>query len=159
MNMNEAVPNTWDLDTIGKVRCLYSEGWVDQFLAQRAQVDVVALTRETLADILVREAHALAVEIHPGDLEFRDAPSDSVPFTIHVQARWAPKTNEIELRGGHVDGTVMAWQWIGEPIRIPRPSSPIHMPADALYPATSVLTFEMVGWSESSRRWVYAARD
>jgi hypothetical protein len=157
--MTETAPYTWTLDQIRQVRSLYANARVDIEALERDAEAVMNATRHKLAKMLQHEARPFAVELHAGDLEFDECREDSAPFTITIRSRWNPTTNEIVLSGGRNDGQAMAIQKVGDPIRIPVLNALDAFMSEDTHPATEISmnhdTYELAGWAEHDRRWVY----
>lgn len=152
---------TWSRETIFKVSHLYSEITADTSLYnvnQRGRTrtgDVETHVRERVAKEFVdRCAKECDATVHPDDLVFVSRKNEDHAWLTTVKVRWQPNTNEIELRGGHSqDGLTLIYQYA--------PSSPLVMENVKLSkgdfaPVRTEELWEMSGWSEDRRHWVYS---
>lgn len=152
---------TWSKETISKVSRLYSEMTVDNALynvnqrGQRGVGDVETHVRERVAKEFVdRCAKECDATVHPDDLVFVSRKNEDHAWLTTVKVRWAPETKGIELRGAHrQDGLMLAYQHA--------PSSPLVMEnvklsKDDFAPVRTEELWEMSGWSEDRRHWVYS---
>ena len=144
----------WNNATVAELRRLYVTGEIDH--------EVVFTTPEAmdefrllLAKRLVNEAHTLVIEAHVGDVQFEDTEVEM--FTTTVHAHWSPKTHEVEFRGGQEDGTCMMVKHLDCPLRVPIRNLPVYALTEAnpMDLTDHILTYQMAGWSETDRRWVY----
>ena len=152
---------TWTLEQVKQVRGLRAHMTVDAELVERhgdAARDAVATQ---MAKHLTRMAHTFAVELHWDDLEVQWSDVPKEPWHIAADMRWRPPTKTVELHGGHLDGQRYGLEHVGESIRVPKPAPFAWLPAD-LNPGDLVPdladTYELVGWREDERVWVYATR-
>jgi len=141
----------WDNATVAELRRLYVTGVIDHaFTAPNVMAEFWFL----LAKRLVNEAHVLVVEVDVHDVQFDDAEVE--PFATTVRAWWSPKTHEVEFRGGQEDGTIMTVKDLDHPLRIPLRHSPVFLPeANPMVLPDHAITYQMAGWSETNRRWVF----
>ena len=154
---------TWTLRQIDQARRLYAEAQVADEMVHRHGEDVVLeATRGELFKALRGLAHPFAIELDAGDLELLALRDPTTPWHVTVKARWNPSTNACELRGGPRDGEVIAHQRPGEPLFLPRIAPLPHLVNDDATSAASGRAdladrYELAGWSETHRRWVYEA--
>lgn len=153
--------SVWDLTTIDSVERLYVTVHVARSVEMQMQPGVAEAVAGRLASTLRSEAHALTVEIHPDDVQVRRGTENDEFDAVEYVAHWQPSTGRCELRGGALDGTMYDTQLTRhQPLRIQRLmpawtySDPIHPIAVAL----AVDEYEVIGWSETGRHWVRAAR-
>lgn len=147
----------WDLKTVRQVEHLYVEGLLDEH-----HLGSFAEFHEILATRLKHEAHALAVEVDVRDVQFRDTTEDDDRNKARRRARgaWSPLTREVEMRGGEQDGVVATWERLGEPLRFPKRQGVMFVPESEMFVMPpdrpfDVDTYELAGWSEADRHWVY----
>lgn len=135
---------------------------VDKDHLARHEEAAASAASEAMAKRLVDMGHPLGIELHRDDFEVIWEDDQSTPWQATGRMRWNPTTNTAELRGGHLDGQRYAIQRIGDPLRIVRPvASPwLDISEDASQATLTELTdtYELVGWREDSRVWVYAVR-
>ena len=143
----------WNNATVTELRRLYVTGAIDHefvFTIPKAMDEF----RLLLAERLVNEAHVLVIEAHVGDVQFKDIEVER--FATTVRAWWAPATHEVELRGGQEDGTCVMVEHLDRPVHVPLRCSPVFLPeANPMVLTDHVITYQMAGWSETDRRWVY----
>jgi len=149
---------TWTLEQIKSARSLRCQARVDTASAEGS--DLLLGVRDELYRVLGRMAHTYAIEIHGGDVEFTETPDGKLPWLVDVTCRWRPSTHVIELRGGYVDGDVLEFERAPEPIMVPVHNPPVWESADTVLSAYAALSlcYEVSGWNETERRWVYATR-
>lgn len=150
--------STWTLDQIRQASRLRAEMVLDAEL-DGAQPEAA----EEMAKKLIDMAHPLGIELglHPDNYEVVWEVDESKPWEIRGRMRWHPSTHEVELRGGHLDGQRYTLERIGEPFRVPRSTPPVWAEREPLGPAeqTSLSdVYELAGWSEDARVWIYAVR-
>ena len=143
----------WNNATVAELRRLYVTGAIDHefvFTTPKAMDKF----RLLLAKRLVNEAHVLVIEANILDVQFKD--TEVEPFATTVHAYWSPATHEVEFRGGQEAGTCMMVKHLDRPLRIPLRRSPVFLPeANPMVLTDHALTYQMAGWSETNRRWVY----
>lgn len=156
---------TWTMEQVHQVERLYAEMVLDgKFFHQdgiNRKVDIEEFSNKEMGKQLVEMGHPLGVEMNPQDFEVVWYRDEAKPWAVIGKMRWQPKTNIAELRGGHLDGTRYALRKIGDPFKAHRPEA---LPwKDKSEVATSseftVVTdiYELVGWREDERVWVYQA--
>lgn len=103
-------------------------------------------------------AHPFAVELHPADFQFNEQEAEEPWRGVRIRAWWEPAVRTVEILGGHEDGTLFEVERAGDPIWPIwlAPLLPVRFEPDAETPAPIV--FEMTGWDETNRRWVYEVR-
>ena len=146
----------WSLRQMEQVRGAYVRAHVAHEQIERGDTVLLA-TRERLARELVEFCRPFAVELHEGDVCFKQWTSESVPFTEVVTACWRPTTHEAEFFGGHADGKVLEVENVGQHLLLPtEPEMDWRDPPagpDLLTP--NAVTYRLDGWDETARRWVY----
>lgn len=153
----------WDLKTLERVRGLRSRRDVDEaLLFKGGPVSVIAGARRELARELIAMGEPYGAIIHPGDLAFHESKSPSVPFTVSVECQWWPESDAVRIVGGPLDG--QEWYLPNnkfEPFHyLPPPTEPAHSAAGGERIArvdSRIRTMTVCGWSEESRRLLYAA--
>ena len=143
----------WDNATVAELRRLYVTGAIDHevvFTTPKSMDEFQLI----LAKRLVNEAHVLVIEADIHDVQFVD--TEVGPFATTVLAHWAPKTHEVEFRGGQEDGIVMMVKDLDHPLRVSLRRSPVFLPeANPMVLTDHAITYQMAGWSETNRRWVF----
>lgn len=153
---------TWPMETVFAVGRIYADVTLDKYHLATYPDEAVEVARQKAGRVVINEAHALAVEVHPEDIREVGRQSDQ-PFKIKVRFGWAPTTKEVELIDhGENDGRILEVQDPQRPLLIPRPAPPLYLQeADGPHPIAPVmdhLQFELSGWREKERRWVMEAR-
>lgn len=146
---------TWSMDQVRQARGVYARAILDPTALSRARIDLMEAARRKMFKSMVATAHPFAIELHPDDIQFREDPHE---FGIAVTSWWEPQTNEVELRGGPADGTVLAFASAPHgSIKLPQVEA-IDWQRPATEPVVSTLRLEYrcSGWSETSRRWIYS---
>jgi hypothetical protein len=152
---------TWTMTQVTQAKGLFAKVALGVAPLTRTK-NADAVTQETGREMfkqLVNMAHPFAIELHPGDMEVRWSRPADRPWHIDGEMRWRPSTNCVELRGGHLDGQRYAVQRVGDPLKVMRPAPPVWQredinPTDTITTMTD--TYELVGWREDERVWVYA---
>lgn len=158
---------TWSKETISKVSRLYSEITSDNSLynanqrGQRGVGDAEAHVKERVAKEFVdRCAKECDVTVHVEDLVFVSQRSEDHAWLTTVKVRWGPETQTIELRGAHRrDGLMVTLQNAPRsPLVMEHLSSPVLMADKSDDPCPPIMQelWEMSGWSEDQRHWVYS---
>jgi hypothetical protein len=146
----------WDLATITRVKGSWTALDVH---GEVLSVDGVReAARYRLARAFIHEAHALGVDVDVDDVVYNEAPREMERGgEVTIRACWRPRTNEIEFVGGGVDGRIMAIRRPGEPYLVPRRPSlgSFTDPAELVTPTLIVDRYELAGWHETERRWIY----
>ena len=148
---------TWDMDTVGKVRNLMCDAAVSMEMPSGAH----EAARLKAAEILKREAQTFAVDLCLGDVTFGITELPDF-HAVRYRARWRPATREVELVGGASDGRILQVERVGDSMRAikPPPTLTWVCPTDdaltTLEP--NYETYELAGWREVERRWVYQVR-
>lgn len=149
---------TWTLRQIDQAEGIRAKMYLSSEVVARSYVDVRAVTRKQMFQRMNEIAHSFAIELHPGDLRFRQR--DAEHMQVEVTAWWEPRTREVELRGGERDGEVLEFSGA--------PQSPILLaqsvgdlarlePGDEIVPTMRPIVYSLSGWLEDERRWVYEA--
>lgn len=152
---------TWSRETISKVSHLYSEITADNSLYnvnQRGVGDAEAHVKERVAKEFVdRCAKEYDVTVHFEDLVFVSRRNEDHAWLTTVKVRWAPDTPAIELRGAHPrDGLMLALQRAPHsPLVMDHFSEPM-VNGDGPFPSVTRELWEMSGWDEDRRHWVYS---
>lgn len=154
---------TWDRGQIHQVSRLRVELQIDNayFRTPEEGQAAIEFANIEMAKQLIEMGRPIAVEINPADTDtvwYRD---DSKPWVVQGKMRWAPKTNIAELRGGHLDGIRYAIRQIGDPFKVQRPEIKPWKDKSDLESASEINVttdiYELVGWREEERVWVYEA--
>jgi hypothetical protein len=151
---------TWTMDQVAQVRGLRVTGSLSREVIHTSEGQAVDVLGQMLAAKFVTMAHPFGVEVHPGDLVYVVSDDPAEFWTVRLKTQWNPSTHDAELRGGPQDGMVMVFQRIG-----PRMNFPVLDTAwsvDDAQSATATMTsrvvsYDLTGWNESERRWVYEA--
>ena len=148
---------TWTLEQVKQVRGLRAHMTVDAELVERHGDEARNEVATEMAKHLTHMAHTFAIELHWDDLEVQWSDVQDEPWHLAADMRWCPPTKTVELHGGHLDGQRYAIQHVGEPVRVPRPMyTQVDHPEDVITALAD--TYELVGWREDERVWVYATR-
>jgi hypothetical protein len=152
---------TWTREQIGQAERLTAKVALDDSLLTR-HPEVAEYAADKMARQLTHMAHPFAIELHRDDFEVQWTRDDATPWQVMGEMRWRPTTNAVELRGGHLDGVRYAVQKVGEPLRIPRAATTPWWTENEESATAGVTgmadTYELVGWREEERVWVYEAR-
>lgn len=149
---------TWTMEQVYSVGQIRAKCHLDRELEDRTGGEASSVARDKMAKRIIAMGRPLGVEIHAGDLEFVAETSAEVPWSVTVAARWNPSTNGVELRGGPRDGERWAVQKVGDPFFVEAiQSTPWLGDEEASEVALGVrrFTYELAGWNESERLWVY----
>lgn len=150
---------TWTMDQVAQAEGLYMRIVVD---TDRHPDDLEPMRQAAasrMAKGLIQAAHPFAIELHPADLVVKWEPNESMPWGEVGEMRWRPSTTEVEMRGGQADGQRLQIRRVGDPINVAVNTSAAWMREDATAPVlTKHLTYELAGWNESERVWVYELR-
>lgn len=153
---------TWTMAQVHAASRLRASVVVDAELIARNPEPVQRKVAGKMGDRLIDMGHPLGIEIHPGDLEVVWETSDERPWEVTGRARWNPRTHEAELLGGHLDGQRYAIRNVGEPLRVPRPAVSPWFDHDAARSEATLAeiadTYELAGWREAERVWIYEAK-
>lgn len=107
---------------------------------------------------LARAAQSYGVDVDDRDVEICSRDDDSVPFATLFVARWWPSTSVVELDGAHeFDGQVMEVREVGVPILVAVRSVSALQSGSACPGVSDEMMFELDGWNEDDRRWIYRA--
>lgn len=149
---------TWTLDQVRQAEGLRATLHLDAMLVERANLDVKAAAAEKMARRLTDMAHPFGIELHPADFEVQWETPEDEPWHVVGRMRWHPDVCEVELRGGHLDGTRMAVQNVGQPLQFARPRRPVEFFETAANEpiGLDVDIYTLGGWREDERVWVYA---
>lgn len=147
----------WTRRQVEQVSALRAEAFVAAEVLARARLDVMHATRTRLARALVDAAHPFAVELHPDDLQFSE--EDTGDFRgVRVRAAWAPQTHTAEFVGGHFDGRILEIPEVGHPLVTAPPEEFGWSEPDEPVAATPRrVVYDLAGWHETERRWIYEA--
>ena len=152
--------STWTLEQVAQVKRLRARLVVDDEVILRQPDAAQRFAEDELAKALTNMGHPLGVEIHRGDFAVEWHQSVEAPWQMVGVMRWRPTTHTAELRGGHLDGQRYAIRNVGEPLRIPRPAVTPWLDTDLTHATAAVTemvdTYNLVGWREDERVWVYA---
>lgn len=143
---------TWTMEQVRHARGLRARAEVDAVDVERYGDDIRSAAASKMARSLIHMAHSFAIELCVDDFDVTWSDIDGEPWRVAADMRWRPSMRPVELRGGHLDGQRYNIKHIGEPLRVPRPAHP-----GDLTPAFAD-TYELVGWREDERVWVYEAR-
>lgn len=154
---------TWTLPQVAQVERLRARLSLDMEIVEKGGPEVAQrVAAEKMAAQLIHMAHPFAVEPHPDDFEVIWTRPGDRPWDVVGEMRWHPRTNAVELKGGHCDGQRIAVRKVGEPVRIPRSAAtPFWGVGESTASAALVEmsdTYELVGWREAERVWLYEAR-
>lgn len=151
---------TWTLDQINQAERLRARLVLDDGMVQR-DAEVQEYAADEMAKQLIHMAHPFGIELHRDDFEVQWTRDDATPWQVMGKMRWRPATQTVELRGGHLDGQRWAVQKVGEPLLVPRPAVMPWLDESTETSATAVTkiadTYELAGWREDDRVWVYEA--
>ncbi len=150
----------WTRAQIEQARGLRAQESVSREVMDSARTDVIRAIHARLARQIIDFAHPFVIEIDPADLRFVDHPGEKVWEPTTVRCWWEPQTEQVELRGGEQDGTVMAVRGAPYAPLIVSVSASLmalgDVPPQPIAPvSTRTLRFECTGWDEVARRWVY----
>lgn len=154
----------WTMNQVRQARGLRAVARVDAATLDRYGDDARESAVSKMARKLREDAHAFAIELDDRDFEVQWFKIEGQPWDMEVRVQWSPATTEVELQGGPVDGMRVTIPHVGDALRVPRFDDPVAMlDADAHCP-TAVIpdladTYELVGWREDERVWVYATRE
>ena len=121
-------------------------------------INTEAMVEQILQDLrrtLMEAAFTCAVELNPFDIVI-DRFSDEILDATRFRCRWRPSTKEIIMWGGPADGQMLTVENPYQIIRIPvmpnislaqMPATPEVLP--------EALNYEMAGWNEDKRHWVF----
>lgn len=153
---------TWTMDQVRRAESLRASLVVDAELIARDPDFVRDAAVHEMAKYMAHLGHPYGLELHEGDFEAIWERSDSTPWQVTGRLRWHPRTNAVELRGGYFDGQRYAVRVVGEPLRVPRVATTPWLEADAGTAEAALTemaeTYELAGWREDERVWVYEAR-
>ena len=160
MSQNTTVHYVWPMQTVYAVQRLRAHLDIDRLTVERYGDDALDSAKSELVKVLQRLAESHAVMPHAMDFAFHRE-DDASPFTLRLTAAWRPESKDVELHGGPADGQVFTLQRVGDPFLVPTLPSPMTFVTDetsspALIPHH--LQYEIAGWHEGSRRWVYRPR-
>lgn len=154
--------NVWTLDQIEQVRGLYARAHLDSELEDRSGGAASRVARDKMTRKLIDMAHPFAVEPHPEDFAVIAERSDAHPRNVVLTCAWRPTTNAAILRGGPRDGERWAMQRVGDPFVVEWITGTPWLDADATHAeaaiTTRTITYELAGWHETERCWVYEPR-
>lgn len=154
--MAEVIPAVWSLEQVRQVQRLFVRLEVDRHYGR----DVLDSVGSRLAHALTIDARPLAVELDARDFHMEQ--TDESDFTVTYTMGWRPSVKTVELAGGLKDGEVIEWEGAPSPFRVP---SIIQMDpfdprwTEAVDPTAPLepqsVAYELAGWSEHNRRWIY----
>lgn len=151
------------MEQVGQVRGLYARMHLDVELEERSGGKASRAARDEMTRKLIDMAHLFAVEPHPEDFAIVAERSDETPWTVALSCAWQPTTNAAILRGGPRDGERWAMQRVGDPFVVEWMTSTPWLDADDATHAeaaitTGRITYELAGWHETERVWIYEPR-
>jgi hypothetical protein len=154
---------TWTLAQVAQAEGLRASVVVADEVIRRDPEHAQAFAEDEMAKRLTSMAHPFGIELHRDDFEVIWECDEATPWQVTGRMRWHPTTNAVELRGGHLDGQRWATQRVGDPFRVLRPATtPWWSDADETEATAAITeivdTYELVGWREDERVWVYEAR-
>lgn len=153
---------TWTMDQVRHASRLRAQLEVDAALIARDSDNVKGAAENEMAKKVIAMGHPFGIEINHADLEAVWTREDNKPWVVAGVMRWNPRVATAELRGGHLDGQRWALREVGEPLRVPIDTMTpwLDSAATETFAATvsMTLTYELVGWREDERVWVYQAR-
>lgn len=152
----------WTMDQVRQVRGLGATVLLDAGMESQSQGQASEVAADKMARKLIDMAHPFAVEIHRDDLSIERESPASTPWTVRLTCRWQPTTNAAILMGGPRDGEKWAIQKVGDPLRVEVLGSTgwLDNSATSAESALSIyaMTYELTGWHEAERCWVYTPR-
>lgn len=114
-----------------------------------------------LSQELAKMAQPYGVDIDRQDVKVRQRPDEVTPHSVLFTARWWPAVTEVELSvPGGTDGQVLQLREVGEPLVVsvhPTIGALRDKAPEELVPQRKVV-FELDGWNETHRRWIYRTR-
>lgn len=153
---------TWTRRQIGQVSGLKTSAWLDEYSIVSTGGNALEWTKNRLCRMFITEARTFAVEVHAADVQYRESQTDDEERQNirRIDAYWQPATHEIELRGGEKDGEILAVRDVWQPV-VFAVSRPVEWFSESLAPSPTSpafdrVTYEMQGWREDERRWVFA---
>ena len=153
---------TWTMDQVRQASRLRAHLEVDDALIARDPENVKSAAEDELAKKVTSMGHPFGLEINRADLEAAWTVDDSKPWVVTGTMRWKPPVATAELRGGHLDGQRWALRKVGEPLRVPIQTMTPWFDTDATEATAATVdmsvTYELVGWREDERVWVYEAK-
>jgi hypothetical protein len=155
----------WDMHKVFAVRRAGAQVALDPDLIERAQIDVMEYTKDHLVKELQDVCRASAVvDIDERDVRFRQRETLDFGYPLlMVRAQWMPTETVVSFVGGPSDGVLMqvTESHIWGPLRIPvRDDGPTMWdPESPVVPVPlTVAVYEMSGWNNTSRHWLYQFR-
>lgn len=149
----------WTMEQVQQVRGLRIAMYVSDEALQRDHGDLVATARRQMARQLVAMARPFAVEVDPDDITLL---SETGRMDLRLSCRWEPSTNAAILVGGPRDGERWAIQKVGEPLVMESLQSLPWLDQNATDGESIVhvdrVRYELAGWHEVERCWVYQAQ-
>lgn len=135
----------WSSDQLNQAERIWSRGEIeeDEYQAEGG----LASLKMSMAKAMIREAHALGVELKAEEMLFGVGDVEEDRPVRKVTVRWHPMTQEIELHGGPADGEVRAWTRLPDSLRV------VSIGTDLAH--EQAVMYERAGWNEAEGRWVY----
>lgn len=151
----------WTLPQITQARGLRGEASVDAELVERHGEDVLQEATYEAARRLIRMAETFAIVPHPDDFQYARTESDH-PFAVKIRVWWEPSSKVIEIADHtELDGQVMEFERAPEPLMVAAaPPQPwLVETVDPMEPiAIQTIQYDLAGWREQERHWIYRRR-
>ena len=151
----------WDLAKVGEVYRMQVDALVDIEMLQRsgAYTNVPQITVDAMIEQLLEGIHTLAVEADMLDFRLKNW-TDQARDAQHYQVRWSPRTKNagIELVGGPKDGELLTVEDINDPVFFADQLAFDWGKTRPEDPAWRTLTYELSGWHEQQRHWMFTLK-
>lgn len=150
---------TWTMEQVRQVKGLRAAVHLDLELVDRSGGQAPIHAADKMVRKLIDMAHPFAVEPHPEDFDFIVERPAETPWAAILRCHWAPRTNAAILQGGPRDGERWAMQRIGDPFTVEWLTETPWLDTDATHAEAAIIpgriTYELTGWHEGERAWVY----
>lgn len=153
----------WTMEQVRQVQRLRADAIIDDELVHRHGDAALDTVRDKMVKTLVDMAHPFAVEPHHADFVLSRDELPDRPWQIRVRLQWAPTTNTVTLRGGARDGQRVTVRKVGDPLHVEILQETPWVNHDATHTEiafdTNRVTYQLAGWHETERCWVYEVND